>query len=193
MNHKEFIESALKTESVVEELKIDKAILIDTLKLFVMVTELLDAIKKKAFYTNPKKYDEIYLNTLADMVTLIYKISYNYENINKGIYKEEIPENVNTRISHGVIGIATEAGELVDCVLQSLESGEPIDYVNLAEELFDGDWYKSVITDECEINWEVEWKRIIDKLKARFGEKYSDEKANNRNKELERQILEGNI
>lgn len=191
MDHKEFVQNALKTESIVEELKVDQKILIETLKLFVSTTELLDAIKKKAFYGNEKKYQEIYASTLSEMVSLIYAIGYNFERLKEGIYVEEYPENVNTRIAHGVIGIASEAGELVDCLLKSLESGEPIDMVNLVEELFDGDWYKAPITDECGINWEEEWERIINKLRARYGEKFSEESANNRDLEAERKILEG--
>lgn len=190
MDHKEFVQNALRTESIVEELKVDKRVLIDTFKLFVMTTELLDAVKKKAFYNNSEKYDKIYVETFSKMVSLIYTIGYNYERIKEGIYEEEYPEDVNTRIAHGVIGIASEAGELVECLLKSLEPEEPLDIVNLGEELFDADWYKAVITDECNINWEEEWERIINKLRARFGEKYSDERANNRNLELERKILE---
>lgn len=191
MDHKTFIKNALKTESIVDELQIDRRVLVDTLKLFVMTTELLDAVKKKAFYNNPKKYQEVYTETFSKMVSLIYTIGYNYERIREGIYEEEYPENVNTRISHGVIGIASEAGELVECLLKSLETGEPIDMVNLAEELFDGDWYKAPITDECGIEWEQEWERIINKLRARYGEKFSEESANNRDLEAERRILEG--
>lgn len=190
MDHKEFIKNALRTESVVDKLNVDRKILMDTLSMFILTTEMLDAIKKKAFYNNSKKYDEIYNDMLGKIVSVSYSIGYNYERIKEGIYEEELVEDVNTRIAHGVIGIASEAGELVECMLKAMENNESIDYVNLAEELFDADWYKSVITDECDINWEKEWQKIIDKLRARFGEKYSDEKANNRNKELERKILE---
>lgn len=191
MDHKEFIQNALKTESVVDELKIDRRILIDTFKLFVMTTELLDAIKKKVFYGNPKKYDQVYIETFSKMVSLIYTIGYNYERLKEGVYEEEYPEDVNTRIAHGVIGVASEAGELVECLLKSLESGEPLDMVNLAEELFDGDWYKVPISDECNIEWENEWERIINKLRVRFGEKFSEGSANNRNLDAERKVLEG--
>lgn len=190
MNHNDFIKNALKTESIVEELKVDQRILIDTLKLFVMTTELLDALKKKAFYNNPKKYNEIYTSKLSEMVSLIYSIGYNFERVKEGVYHEEYPENVNTRIAHGVIGIGSEAGELVECLLTSIETGEPIDMVNLVEELFDGDWYKAITTDECEVCWENEWERIINKLRARYGEKFSEDAANNRNLEKERKILE---
>ena len=52
------------------------------------------------------------------------------------------------------------------------------------------DWYKAIITDELNIEWEDGWEKIINKLKARFGDKFNTDGANNRNLEKEREILE---
>lgn len=189
MEHKEFIQNAIKTESVVDELNIDRQFLIQSLELFIETTEVLDAIKKQAFYNNPKK-----LNSLSEGLNkisiLTNKLAFTLHHIQNGDFSPETVSDVNTRIAHGVIGIATESGELVECFYNALINNDDIDTVNLIEELFDGDWYKAVISDELDIDWNKGWETIIEKLKARFGDKFSEEKANNRDVELERKILE---
>ena len=190
MNSQDFIRNAIKTESVVEQLNIDKTVLMNALKLFAMTAELLDCIKKQAFYNNPTKSNENTLRILDQMGSTIIHLRQRFVRLQKDGNTPEIPENVNTRIAHGVIGISTEAGELAECLLTSLENDSPIDLINLAEELFDGDWYKAVISDECDIDWEEWWDIIIDKLKARYGDRFSEEKANTRDLDAERNILE---
>lgn len=189
MNQQDFISNAIKTESVVEEAKVDAKLLTSTLQLFVETTEILDSIKKKVFYGNDAKYDETVLNSLTNITKITYDLGFAYERLKEGVFNEEYPA-VNTRILHGVIGIATEAGELVECLLKSLLDGSELDVVNLKEEMFDADWYKAVISDECGIEWDVEWDRIINKLKHRYGDKFSSEAATNRDLKKEREILE---
>ena len=189
MDYKEFIENAIKTESVVDELNIDKNLLLKIFQLFIETTEILDAVKKQAFYGNAEKMKSIPART-AKIEELSKQISFTYHHLERGDFAAVKPFGVNTRVAHGVIGIATEAGELTECLYKSMENNAPLDYVNLIEELFDGDWYKAVISDECDIDWEKSWQTIIDKLKARFGEKFSEDRANNRDLDKERKILE---
>jgi hypothetical protein len=188
MEHNEFIKNALKTESIVDELDIDKMLLIHTLQSFVCVSEILDAYKKKAFYKNDKKFKGDVKKQIHTLEGLVDSINFLYDSIVEENMEEATPDT-NTRVAHGVIGIATEAGELVECWLDSLIEGD-LDTVNLAEEMFDGDWYKAIISDELDIKWEHHWERIINKLKIRFGDKFSEERANNRDLEKERKALE---
>jgi len=190
MDSKEFIKNAVKTESRVDTLNIDQLVLEDALKIFILSSELLDGIKKQAFYNNSKKLDDKALHHLSQLMSVTQSLGRNLEEVKSGVRPPVSPEDINTRVAHGVIGISTEAGELAECFLNSLESGDPIDAVNLTEELFDSDWYKAVISDEYDIDWGEWWAKIIAKLKARFGDKFSEEAANNRDTTTERKILE---
>lgn len=190
MKHNEFIQNAIKTESVVDELNVDSQVLVKSLEIFIEATEILDAIKKQAFYNNSKKMKNIKQN-IKKIRECLDTLEFTAHHIENEQFKPENPTNVNTRVAHGVIGIATESGELVECFLNGMRSGKGLDTVNLVEEMFDGDWYKAVISDELDIDWEQSWELIINKLKARFGEKFSEAKANDRDTESERKILEG--
>jgi len=188
MDHNDFIENALKTESVVDELKIDHALLLSAIRLYIQSTEILDVIKKVSFYNNQKKM-ELLPSLIESAKENASDVEYNFNNLESNNFEAEYPVGVNTRIAHGIIGICTEGGELAECLLDHLSGGE-LDHVNMAEEMFDGDWYKAIISDEADINWENEWQKIIDKLRARFGDKFSEERANVRDLETERKILE---
>jgi NTP pyrophosphatase (non-canonical NTP hydrolase) len=93
---------------------------------------------------------------------------------------------------HMSIGIVTEAGEIADVFKKHIAYGKEIDWVNVKEEIGDVMWY---IANFCNINgWDL--REILDtnikKLEARFPEKFSAEKALNRDLEKEREILEQN-
>jgi NTP pyrophosphatase (non-canonical NTP hydrolase) len=68
--------------------------------------------------------------------------------------------------------------------------GKPLDEVNLKEEMGDLFWYLAIMADTLGVSFEEIQERNIEKLKARYGEKFTDEKAINRNLETERSILE---
>jgi NTP pyrophosphatase (non-canonical NTP hydrolase) len=91
---------------------------------------------------------------------------------------------------HGGIGLATESGEFLDGLKKHIFYGKPIDAVNLAEEMGDLFWYIAVICTALGITFEDVMEHNIAKLKARYGDKFSEHNANNRNLERERRILE---
>ena len=97
------------------------------------------------------------------------------------------------RLIHGIVGIATEVGELLENLKTAIEENEQLDWVNLAEECGDVFWYIAAISDFTGFDFESMQKTNIEKLKARFPEKFTEEKANNRNTTLERKILEENV
>ena len=91
---------------------------------------------------------------------------------------------------HMSLGIVTEAGELADIFKKNLAYRKPIDWVNAKEEIGDAMWY---IINLCSINgFDLEeiLATNIAKLEARYPEKFTEEKANNRDLAKERQILE---
>lgn len=97
---------------------------------------------------------------------------------------------VNSRILHSCMGVSTEAGELVDACKKSMFYGKQLDKVNLAEEAGDVLWYIAILCDELGITFEELFEVNITKLKKRYGEKFSDEKAEIRDLNAERKILE---
>ncbi|CBW26318.1 conserved hypothetical protein [Halobacteriovorax marinus SJ] len=107
-------------------------------------------------------------------------------------------ESMNTRLQddglkrllHAGIGLSTEAGEFLDALKKHIFYGKELDRVNLAEEMGDLFWYLAIVADELGVNMDDVMERNIEKLKARYGEKFSEEKAENRDLKNERSILE---
>jgi NTP pyrophosphatase (non-canonical NTP hydrolase) len=111
------------------------------------------------------------------------------ESKNYAVVKDRFDEK-NIRLLHALMGLTTEAGESLDALKKHLFYGKPLDEVNLKEEMGDLFWYLAIMADTLGVSFEEIQERNIEKLKARYGEKFTDEKAINRNLETERSILE---
>lgn len=99
---------------------------------------------------------------------------------------------VKSRLLHGGIGISTEAGELLDNIKKHLFYKRPLDLVNMKEEAGDIFWYMAIVCDTCGWSFDEIMERNIEKLKVRYPDKFSVEKAIERNVELElEKIKEG--
>lgn len=96
------------------------------------------------------------------------------------------------RLLHAAIGMATEAGEFLDMLKKHIFYGKPIDMVNAVEEIGDSTWYERIGCDALETSYLDMLQRNVDKLKARFPDKFKESDATNRNLDKERKILEGN-
>lgn len=92
---------------------------------------------------------------------------------------------------HAAIGIGTEAGEMLDQFKRKMFYGRELDVVNVKEEIGDLMWYIAILLRELDLNFEEILQLNIDKLRARFPEKFSEHHAINRNLDKERDILEG--
>ncbi len=92
---------------------------------------------------------------------------------------------------HMVLGISTEAGELLDAYKKHFAYGKELDKTNVGEEIADIMWYVSNLCRMLNIDMEEMLQRNIAKLKARYPEKFDEIKALNRDLEKEREILEG--
>ncbi len=101
-----------------------------------------------------------------------------------------LKDNGLKRLLHAGIGLSTESGEFLDALKKHIFYGKELDRVNLAEELGDLFWYMAIVADELGVEFESVMERNIQKLKARYGEKFSEEKAENRDLENERTILD---
>ncbi len=94
------------------------------------------------------------------------------------------------RLLHAGIGLSTEAGEFLDALKKHIFYGKELDRVNLKEEMGDLFWYLAIACDELGVEFEPLMETNIAKLKARYGEKFSEHKAENRDLSTERTILE---
>ncbi len=88
------------------------------------------------------------------------------------------------------MGLTTEAGEFVDMLKKHIFYGKPIDYVNAKEEIGDTLWYTALAIDVLETTMNEVMTVNIDKLKARYPEKFTEFNAENRDLVTERKILE---
>lgn len=91
---------------------------------------------------------------------------------------------------HMTLGLVTEAGEIADVFKKHIAYNKDIDWVNVKEEIGDLMWY---VANICNINgWDL--REILDtninKLIARYPNKFDTDKAINRNLDVERKILE---
>jgi NTP pyrophosphatase (non-canonical NTP hydrolase) len=93
---------------------------------------------------------------------------------------------------HGAIGICTEAGELLDAFKKKLYYGKELDVTNVKEEIGDMMWYVAILMRELNLDFDELLQINIDKLRARYPEKFSEANALNRDLKKERDILEGN-
>lgn len=94
------------------------------------------------------------------------------------------------RLLHGAMGLVTEAGELMDMLKKHVFYGKEYDEVNVKEEIGDILWYIALICDHLEVSISDIMTKILAKLRARYEGKFSSEKANNRDLEKERAVLE---
>lgn len=99
------------------------------------------------------------------------------------------PENI--RLLHAAIGLCTESGEVQDALKKHLFYGKPLDKVNLSEELGDIFWYIAILSDALGVSFDEIQEKNIAKLKARYGDKFTEAAALNRDLDTERKILEG--
>jgi NTP pyrophosphatase (non-canonical NTP hydrolase) len=109
----------------------------------------------------------------------------NFEAISQRMGTQE-----NIRLLHAAIGLCTETGEIQDQLKKAVFYGKPLDKVNLAEELGDVFWYMAIMSDALGVSFADIMAKNIAKLKARYGSKFTENAALNRDIPAERKILE---
>lgn len=91
---------------------------------------------------------------------------------------------------HAALGIAGEAGEVVDIIKKVAMYGKPLDRDHLIEEISDLVWYTNLMIDAVDTTWEEVFRRNIAKLEARYPDKQFDaDRAINRDKEAEQEAM----
>ena len=94
-------------------------------------------------------------------------------------------------IIHMLLGIGTELGELQDQYKKHIAYGRKLDIVNVEEEIGDIMWYIANLCTVLNLKLETVLDQNIEKLEARYPEKFLQEKAENRDLDKERKVLEG--
>lgn len=183
-----FVKDAIRTESQIEKITVNPFVfraLVDTI---ISAGTVLDQIKKNVFYKKPFKISEIQdkMATAREAIDAVTFLMHDQEFPNPAFDKDV---EVNPRIFHSVVGIVTEAVELLQAI--DLNSRE-VDTVNLLEEFGDLAWYQAIGIDEAGGTFEQVLDRVIAKLRARYPEKFTNENAINRDLAKERKVLEGN-
>jgi len=93
-------------------------------------------------------------------------------------------------IQHMLFGMMTELGELVDSYKKHYAYGKPLDMVNVMEEMGDIMWYWAGMCTITGINAPHTLQVNIDKLLARYPDKFTEDQALIRDLERERRILD---
>lgn len=184
MESTEYINKAIRTESKIDNAVVNVKEFLSILMMFIETAEILDAYKKKIFYNNDKKYNETFYSSLVN-----FKFHLDNAMRHNSLKDDETLTNINPRLLHGIIGIATESGELIEALTKYITEGE-LDDVNLQEELGDCRWYDAILHDVLNLSPNETMEKNISKLKVRFPDKYTDEYAEKRNLEAERKELE---
>lgn len=106
---------------------------------------------------------------------------------NRASMKLTFPTNV--ALSHGVMGIVKEGGELLSLLEKYIWYGQPLDKLKIKDELGDVLWYIALVCNTLGIRLEDIFDANQAKLKIRFPEKYMDclavEEGRNRKAEEE--------
>lgn len=167
-------ESARTASPVFETSDVPAHNLAGVLEVIARSIEPLDQIKKALFYRRP--IDESKFDNVTRQPGF-------FDHLDTAEY-----EGLEVDILHAVVGIITEAGELAEALLSALNFGA-FDYTNLKEESGDQLWYLAMLFRSLGTDFETEAKRNIDKLKARFPDKFTVDEAINRDTLAELEVL----
>lgn len=94
------------------------------------------------------------------------------------------------RVLHAVMGLSTEANELLDIVKKHIFYGKFIDISNIEEESGDLLWFLALLLDAMHINPYHVMEANIAKLKARYGDKFDAMAAIDRNLDREKDAMD---
>lgn len=199
IDHKQYIKDATRTESVPEIIEVEGRLLMGALKLTLAASQILDVVKKKAFYRTNKNiskedYDARHIKDKEILGAACELADDGIGNIEVWDFKDEHLDpdqfpSIDVRVFHGIVGLSTEAGELVEALLKNL-MGEELDRTNLLEEIGDVNWFQAILVDALGGDLEKILANNIAKLETRYPEKFSDDLAANRNLAAEREVLE---
>lgn len=150
--------------------------LFDLFRQITLICMQVDKIKGHIFYGKELEHDEI--------VKMRSGINPRELDITGALRFQEFVRHI-----HGITGIVTETGELIESILAVLSTGKT-DIVNFSEELGDLEWYIAECANAID---KPMFQILVDniaKLKERYSEKFNVEEAVDRDLDAEREALE---
>jgi NTP pyrophosphatase (non-canonical NTP hydrolase) len=182
MTNEEYVKNAIRTESPPDKAQ-ERLKQLSQGEIKLLRWKLEEAIKVINDLDKWKKFI-FYGKALPDELSTKGKVfTRDYEEPIKLSEKE-------IRVLHSAIGITTESGELLEAIKKVIVEDKELDVVNVAEEFSDCEWYLAILSDAIEVSHETVMEKNIAKLKARYPDKFTEEKAINRDLNTERKILE---
>jgi hypothetical protein len=175
------IHPLLGTDWKPEEIRCNKLLLINTLKTFVCLGNILDQIKKNAMYGKPYNIE----NFRTDFTN---SFSYMNELSSVALNDTEVLD-INIRLYHSIIGISCQSVELAKALVDNILYVE-YDYDKICDNLRNIRWYLSFGYDEMGIQWDASFGAVIEKLRIRYPDKFSSQHAITRDLDAERVALE---
>lgn len=169
----------------------------------VRILDLLDVYKKALWYGKFRKgYEHL---DLAQQPHNTVDLSMTADALLDGRLFNT--RNSSMDLLHAVFGKATESGEMLEAISDNmLGQKDGVDFVNMIEETGDSRWYDAVMTAAINahtagrdvtqngtadaIDLDTVDRTVINKLRARFPDKFTEAKANERDLSTERIVLE---
>lgn len=192
MTLQQYVKDATATESLLTKpINVDIQRFLTLLNLFIATGNLLDVIKKDTFYGLPTDLVKLEMRKqrIIDNEARIEAAA--IQIITQPGNNPQSLTNVDSRLTHAIIGMSTEAVELCEALVASINSGNPIDNVNVCEEMFDAMWYILIGHDAMDVDPNQTLERGFNKLRLRYPDKFRHDQAHNRDITAERSVLEG--
>jgi NTP pyrophosphatase (non-canonical NTP hydrolase) len=98
--------------------------------------------------------------------------------------------DVRIDLIHAALGMISEAGEILEEVVKSYVDGRDLNIENLEEEAGDQLWYTALALRSILSTFEKAGEKNINKLTARYPDKFDSNKAENRNLQEEKIALQ---
>jgi len=98
--------------------------------------------------------------------------------------------NLDSKMLHSVLGINTEAGEILDLVKKNMYYGKNLDLLDMKEEIGDLLFYIQSLCEAIGTSFDEIMRINIAKLRTRYPNGYTQDKALVRDKKLERRRME---
>lgn len=182
MDLKQYTNDAIRTEANIETVEVNELLLTSVMQQMIHLGALLDMMKKNVFYGKEYKASDFAarVDMTADANNTMNTISFDELQQSRKL-------DINPRLFHGIVGMMTEAVELMEGMRLY---DDDWDATNLLEEIGDSSWYQAILIDELGGNWDDILNRNIEKLKARYPDKFDTERAITRDLDTERAILD---
>lgn len=98
-------------------------------------------------------------------------------------YQEQSARTDGGNLTAHFLGLCGEAGEVVELYKKYIGHGHELDLIKLEKELGDVLWYISAIATGLGLDLDLIAQYNIDKLQARYPDKFSSERSINRDVE----------